>query len=86
MQAVVYGYHSLCYHVRTNDVYVDMASDKDMFDMSGYAPTHPMHDPSNARVPGKFKDETTCFIQQRLEEEAEAHYVKQSNRGASFFF
>ena len=31
---------SLCYKIRTKDVYADMLADADQFDWSGYAPTH----------------------------------------------
>jgi hypothetical protein len=49
---------SLCYHVRTADVYIDMHNNADRFDTSSYPPQHFLYDPENAKVAGKFKDET----------------------------
>jgi len=49
---------SLTYHIETEDVYADMKQDIQHFDCSGYDVDHPLHDKTNAKVIGKFKDET----------------------------
>ena len=49
---------SLFYHIKTEDVYADMAEDKHLFDFSNYKKDHPLYDNSNAKTPGLFKDET----------------------------
>jgi hypothetical protein len=49
---------SLVYHIETEDVYADMAEDKHLFDTSEYPKDHPLYDPTNGKVIGKFKDET----------------------------
>ena len=59
---------SLCYRIRTRDVYADMLAHADEFDWSGYAPTHPVFRGMNVedvaelrernkKVLGKMKDE-----------------------------
>ena len=59
---------SLCYVIRTRDVYADMMENADLFDWSGYPATHPvfadMNDKDvaelrarNKKVIGKMKDE-----------------------------
>ena len=50
---------SLCYSVKTDDMYRDMDDDKQLFDRSGYdGEGFRSCDKSNAKVIGKFKDET----------------------------
>ena len=49
---------SLCYEVKTDDIYRDMAGDRDLFDFSGYPIEHPCYDATNKKVIGKMKDET----------------------------
>ena len=50
---------SLCYHIKTDDMYKDMKEDKHLFDMSGYnMDGYRSCDNSNKKVIGKFKDET----------------------------
>src|SRR6218665_3174885 len=49
---------SLCYQIFTNDLYKDMAENLDCYDPSDYPKDHPLHDKKNAKVIGKFKDET----------------------------
>ena len=49
---------SLCYQIFTNDLYKDMAENLDCYDTSDYPKGHPLHDKKNAKVIGKFKDET----------------------------
>jgi hypothetical protein len=48
---------SLCYDVKTVDIYHDMAQDKHLFDFSGYSKGHPLYDVTNKKVIGKMKDE-----------------------------
>ena len=48
---------SLCYHIRTDDVYQDLYNHKDMFDNSDYAETSKFFFDENKKVIGKFKDE-----------------------------
>ena len=52
---------SLIIEIETEDVYVDMASEKykNLFDTSNYPPNHPSFDETNRKVLGKMKDE--CF-------------------------
>jgi len=49
---------SLCYHITTQDVYSDMQLHLDEYDTSDYPPDHFLHSRANAKVIGKFKDET----------------------------
>jgi hypothetical protein len=50
---------SLCYHIKTDDMYKDMKEDKHLFDMSGYnMDGFRSCDNTNKKVIGKFKDET----------------------------
>lgn len=63
---------SLCYEIRTEDVYDDMQTMKGLFDTSNYQPNHNLFSSTNKKVRGKFKDElesefltfhSTCFFQ-----------------------
>lgn len=49
---------SLCYHIKTDDIYEDMKDMKDLLDTSEYPKDHPLYDVKNKKVIGKFKDET----------------------------
>jgi hypothetical protein len=49
---------SLCYHIKTNDVYEDMAKHEDLYDFSDYPANHPLFSLKNKKVIGKFKDES----------------------------
>jgi hypothetical protein len=49
---------SLVYEIRTNDVYRDMLANQNDFDTSNYPQDHMCYDTRNARVLGKFKDES----------------------------
>ena len=49
---------SLCYHIKTEDIYQDMFERKEEFDFSDYPKESKFHDPTNKKVIGKFKDET----------------------------
>lgn len=49
---------SLCYHIHTKDMYHDIGNDKTQYDLSDYSSEHFLHDKTNAKVIGKFKDET----------------------------
>jgi len=48
---------SLCYHIKNIDPYEIIKKNKDLFDLSAYPKTHELHDPTNKKVIGKFKDE-----------------------------
>jgi len=48
---------SLCYEIKTEDVYKDMMHDKDLYDFSDYTTDHPLFDTTNKKVIGKMKDE-----------------------------
>ena len=48
---------SLCYHIRTDDVYEDLYRDKHMFDNSGYKKSSKFYFDENKKVIGKMKDE-----------------------------
>lgn len=55
---------SLCYHIETEDLYQDFSEQKSLYDLSGYSKEFKMtngevlHDSTNKKVIGKFKDET----------------------------
>ena len=49
---------SLTYLVETDDVYLDMLKNSDLFDTSNYAKDHPLYSSKNAKSLGKMKDET----------------------------
>ena len=49
---------SLCYGIRTDDIYRDMQEDADLFDTSEYPPDHFLYSMQNKKVLGKMKDET----------------------------
>jgi hypothetical protein len=49
---------SFVYRVETDDIYEDMKSNKQLFDLSDYNKTHFLYDATNKKVIGKFKDET----------------------------
>ena len=52
---------SLCYEVKTRDIYKDMAEDQHLFDFSGYPKDHPLYDTTNKTIIGKMKDETASM-------------------------
>ena len=56
---------SLCYELRTADVFADMRRSADRFDTSDYPKTHANYSSANCKVIGKFKDE--CGSQPVLE-------------------
>ena len=49
---------SLCYQIKTPNVYTDMFGMKELFDFSGYNKSSPYFDKTNAKVLGKMKDES----------------------------
>ena len=49
---------SLCYHITTDDVYRDMQKHQDEYDTSDFPTDHFLFSRNNAKVIGKFKDET----------------------------
>jgi hypothetical protein len=48
---------SLCYHIRNQDPYQVIKSNKTLFDLSNYPKEHALFDKTNNKVIGKFKDE-----------------------------
>ena len=52
------GTDSLMYTIKTEDVYEDFISDKEMFDFSNYSTNTKYCDDLNKLVIGKMKDET----------------------------
>ena len=48
---------SLIYHIATDDVYKDIASDLNLFDTSDYPTNHLCYSTSNKKISGKMKDE-----------------------------
>ena len=48
---------SLCYNIKTDDIYKDMLEDEDLFDFSNYPEDHPNFSNKNKKVVGKMKDE-----------------------------
>ena len=53
---------SLCYEIKTNDLYKDFEKIKDKLDTSDYDKSHPLFSTDNKKIPGKFKDETNGNI------------------------
>ena len=53
---------SLCYQIKTKDLYNDMIDMKEHFDFSEYPTNHICYDESNKKVIGKFKCETNGKI------------------------
>ena len=49
---------SFMYHIKTADLYDDMADDKDVYDTSNFDSDHPLYSSTNKKVVGKFKSET----------------------------
>ena len=49
---------SLCYHIRTEDIYADFLADRERFDNSDYPSDSKFYFAENKKVIGKFKDET----------------------------
>ena len=49
------------YEIKTEDVYEDYSSDKEMFDFSNYSTKSKYYDNSNKLVIGKMKNETGGF-------------------------
>ena len=49
---------SVMYEIKTEDVYEDLSSKKEMFDFCNYSTKSRYHDDSNKLVIGKMKDET----------------------------
>ena len=47
---------SLCYHIKTNDIYLDMLAMQDKFDCSAYPKDHPLYSKVNCAVICKMKD------------------------------
>jgi len=52
---------SLCYCIETDDLYKDMTRNIQLYDTSAYPVTHFLYCPTNAKVIGKFKDETNSI-------------------------
>ena len=53
---------SLIYKIKTEDVYEDFSSNKQMFDFSNYSTKSKYYDNSNKLVIGKMKDETGSIV------------------------
>jgi len=52
---------SLCYEIKTADLYKDMKDIKEYFDFSEYPKNHECYNEENKKVIGKFKDETNSI-------------------------
>ena len=48
---------SLCYEIKTEDIYQDMAEELEEYDTSEYPTDHPLYSITNKKVLGKMKDE-----------------------------
>ena len=57
---------SLMYELKTEDVYEDFSSNKEMFDLSNYSTKSKYHDGSRKLVVGKMKDETAGVAIEKL--------------------
>jgi len=53
---------SLCYEIKTHDLYQDFEKIKDIFDFSDYPSNHFLQCNDNKKIPGKFKDESNGLI------------------------
>ena len=53
---------SVIVHIKTDDVYADMANHLDKYDISNYPTDHPLYSTANKKVIGKFKDELNGMI------------------------
>ena len=53
---------SLMYEIKTEDVYKDFSSDKEMFEFSNYSTKSKYYDNSNKLVVGKMKNETAGVV------------------------
>ncbi|KMQ82568.1 hypothetical protein RF55_22538, partial [Lasius niger] len=53
---------SLCYEIATKDIYKDIAQDQQLYDTSDYPTDHPLHNNTNKKILGKFKDELSGEI------------------------
>jgi hypothetical protein len=53
---------SLCYEIKTDDIYEDMKKGKHLYDFSDYQKDHPLYDETNKKVIGKFKDVTSSKV------------------------
>ena len=53
---------SLRYELKTDNVYEDFSSNKEMFNFSNYSTKSTYHDDSNKLVIGKMKDETAGVV------------------------
>ena len=53
---------SVIVHIKTDDVYADMANHLDLYDTSNYPIDHPLYSTVNKKVIGKFKDELASRI------------------------
>ena len=49
---------SFMYDIKTEDIYKDMLEHKELYDLADYPSDHFLHDMTNNKVIGKFKDET----------------------------
>ena len=49
---------SLFFKFQTEDLYQDMAQNRELFDTSNYPKTHFLYSETNKKVVGKMKDET----------------------------
>ena len=52
---------SICFEVKTNDLYEDMKNNKDLYDFSEYPKTHFLYDETNEKRVGVMKDETKSY-------------------------
>lgn len=53
---------SLCYNIRNQDIFEIMKNNKSLFDLSNYAKNNELYDKTNAKVMGKFKNESPLQI------------------------
>ena len=49
---------SLCYHIKNKDPFEYMYENKNLFDLSDYPEDNKLHDKTNKKIIGKFKDES----------------------------
>jgi len=71
---------SLCYEIKTDDIYEDMYEDKELFDLSNFPKDSKYFDGKNEKVIGKFKSETKMVpIEEFVGLRAKMYSIKTKN-------
>jgi hypothetical protein len=71
---------SICYEIKTDDIYEDMYKDKELFDLSNFPKDSKYFDGKNEKVIGKFKSETKMVpIEEFVGLRAKMYSIKTKN-------